>query len=86
MPDGDSEDLPDARSHVKGVSVCSTRSAHARSGDFKPRFLSMRARQHPGLEQDLEAVADTDDRPTTVRERFDSRMIGEKRAMAPVRR
>ena len=46
-----------------------------------------RAREQPGLEQDLEAVADAEHRAAAPRERpSTAAMIGEKRAIAPVRR
>ena len=45
-----------------------------------------RARQQPGLEQHLKAVADPEDRPAPPAKSATAVMIGENRAIAPVRR
>jgi hypothetical protein len=45
-----------------------------------------RARQQARLEQHLETVADAEHRTAGAAKRFTSCMIGEKRAIAPVRR
>ena len=60
---------------------------HVLAAELQAAVAQQRAGQQPGLEQDLEAVADAEHRPAARRRTpAPRRMIGENRAMAPVRR
>ena len=77
---------PDVAPAVNGVSVCSTRTCTNSQLELQAPVSQHRAGQQARLEQHLEAVADADDRAAGSANACTARMIGEKRAMAPVRR
>jgi hypothetical protein len=54
--------------------------------NFKSRLRSMAPGSRPASHRDLKAVADAEQRPAAARKLGTALMIGEKRAIAPVRR